>query len=157
MKSGLKCFPPSRIWKTDAIVRRSLTHAGASYQNLTKSLLTTSISSLEAGTGQDEKTMVKGHPHGIMVKTPWTTWILATLDVVLRKIGPPSVHLWIQGTRPRWAQWLRCLDGQERPCPRSSLLTALSRDPTRSSSVLRSSSPNLLYRQGDGAPVPGRV
>ena len=38
-----------------------------------KSSLTTSIGPLEAGTGQDEKTMVKGHPHTIMVKTPWAT------------------------------------------------------------------------------------
>ena len=70
-------------------MRRSLTHVGAFYQNSTKSLLTTSIGPLEAGTGQDEKTMVKGHPHAVMVKTPWTTWILTMLDVVLKKIGLP--------------------------------------------------------------------
>ena len=49
----------------------------------------TSIGPLEAGTGQDEKTMVKGHLHAVMVKTPWTTWILTTLDVILKKIGAP--------------------------------------------------------------------
>ena len=67
MKSGLKCSPLSRIWRTDAIVRQSLTHAGASYQNLMKNSLMTSIGPLEAGTGQDEMTM------WIMVKTPWIT------------------------------------------------------------------------------------
>ena len=100
MKSGLKCSPLSKVWKTDDIARRSPTHAGAYYQNSMKNSLMTSTGPLEAGTGQDEKTKVTGRPHAVMVKTPWTTWILMMLDVVLKKIGLPLGPSMIPGDAP---------------------------------------------------------
>jgi hypothetical protein len=30
---------------------------------------------------------MKDHLHAVMVKTPWTTWILVMLDVALKQIG----------------------------------------------------------------------
>jgi hypothetical protein len=67
-----------------------------------KSSPMTSTDPLEAGTGQDETTTAIGHLHAVMVKTPWTTWILTMIDVTLRKTGLLPAPFMGQGdVRPR--------------------------------------------------------